>query len=104
MVFFDLESGECVSFQGFAIAGPGAEIRQTAGNCAISPDAILCDSKRFDFGEQIENKDIAELPAISFLGMKAFSGEKISSLQLPKTGVRHRILAISRRLFPKIGV
>jgi hypothetical protein len=39
----------------------------------------LCDSKKFDFDEEIENKDIAGRRAITFFGMEAFSAEKISS-------------------------
>jgi len=44
------------------------------------PGAILCDSRKSDFDEEIEIKDIAERWTITFFGMKAFSAEKISSL------------------------
>jgi hypothetical protein len=68
-----------VSFQGFAIAGRGAKMRRMAGNCANLPGTILCDSRKSDSDEKTENTDIAELPAITFFVMKAFSAQKISS-------------------------
>jgi hypothetical protein len=74
-----LESAECVSFQGFAIAARRAKMRQTAGNCAISLSRNLCDSRKYDFNEEIENMDMAERWPITFFGPKAFSAEKISS-------------------------
>jgi hypothetical protein len=75
-----MKSGECVIFQGLANAPGSARIREMAGNCANVACPKMCDSKKSDFVQRIDIKDMAGPRAITFFGRKAFSGDKKSSL------------------------
>jgi hypothetical protein len=75
-----MKSGECVIFQGLANAAGCMRKGEMAGNCANFESPKMRDSKKIDFVQLIDIKDMAGPRAITFFGRKAFSGDKKSSL------------------------